>query len=235
MSRLTALGYRLDACRRSDQDRHDQPRDCRVHGRQQRCGIDRIHDRGRHRCAAGGAGENGAHAIVAADTHIGQRNPRAADLHGRRARIGGAGDHRLAALVGADAIERDIAFRRLLLAHRQRRRHGVADAHGMEEAQFLAEIDRPGPGQPGAEHRGDQAGAPHAVDDDVVEHIRFGIGRIDMCGVHVAGRGREQVDVALRDGVRQAGRLADDHFVEGAVLDKEVHGSVLHRAYLSRT
>ena len=69
----------------------------------------------------------------------------------------------------------------------------------------------------------------------MVKHIRLGIDGIDMCGVHVSGRHREQVDVALRYGMRQTGRLADDHFVEGAILDKKVHGCVLHRAYLSST
>ena len=54
----------------------------------------------------------------------------------------------------------------------------------------------------------------------MVEHIGLGIGRIDMRGVHVARYGREQVDVALRHGVRQAGRFADDQFVEGPVFDE---------------
>jgi hypothetical protein len=47
------------------------------------------------------------------------------------------------------------------------------------------------------------------LDDDMVEHVRFGIGGIDMGGIHVARDDREQVDVALRYGVRQAGRLAE--------------------------
>jgi len=55
-----------------------------------------------------GAIENGTHAIVTADTHIRQRNPRPSNLYGRCARVGGACDDRLATLVGANAIKRDI-------------------------------------------------------------------------------------------------------------------------------
>ncbi len=245
------LGHRLDLWRRADQHRNDQPGGCRVQDGQQRAGIDRIHHRRRHRGRdrsglrwgrAGGScrailgpGQQGAHGVVAADPHIGQRDPLDAHLVGRRTGKRAAGDDRLALLVGADAIERHVAFRRFLLPHRDCRSNGVADAHRVAEAHILTQIDRSRTRQFGAERGGDQARPPHSLNDDMVEHVRCGIGGIDMRRVDVARNGCEQVDVALGDRVRQAGGLADGQFVERSVLDVKVGGSIRHGHYPSST
>ncbi len=65
-------------------------------------------------------------------------------------------------------------------------RDGVADAHRAGEAKRLAEIDRTGPWQLGSQDRRDEPRAPHAMSDDPVEHVRFGIDRVEMRRIHVA-------------------------------------------------
>ncbi len=228
-------GDLLHARRRPDQDRHDQPCPCCVQGGQQRGGIDRMYHRCRHRGATSGAGQDGGRAIVTANPHIRQRDTLAPNLHVWRPREGGPGDHGFAVLVGTHAVKRYVTFFRLLLSHRHCRSDGVANRNWTAEAQILAEIDRSRTRQLGAEHGGDQPRPPHALDNDMVEHVRFGVDGIDMRGVHVACDDREQVDVALRYGVRRAGRLAEGQLVEGPVLDVGVSGFIQHQGYPSRT
>ena len=66
--------HRLDSRRRSDQDRHDQPGGA-ASSAAAATASHRMHHRRGHRGAAGGAGQNGAHAVVTADLHIRQRRP----------------------------------------------------------------------------------------------------------------------------------------------------------------
>lgn len=53
-----------------------------------------------------------------------------------------------------------------------------------------------------------------------------------MHRVHVANRRSEQVDIALHDGMGQAGALADGEFVEHAVLEIRFDGSIRCRSGL---
>jgi hypothetical protein len=105
-------------------------------------------------------------------------------------------------LVGANAIQVTSPFAGFFSTVNEGRGHGIADADRMAEAQILTEIDRARARQFGAEHGGNQAGPPHAVNDDVVEHIGLGKSRIDMGGIHIAGDGCEQIDIPLTDGMR---------------------------------
>ncbi len=231
--RAAILCHLVQPRRRADQHRDDQPGLCRGDGPEQREGIDRMDHRRHQRRTAGGARDQLMDRPMMAQSHIGQRDPRPADFLGRRPREGGAGDHRLAMLVGADGIEHHVAFFRLFLAHRQRHRDGVADADRMEKTQILAEIDRARAGQHGSQHIGDQPRPPHPMDDDVMKHVGLGIAGIHMRRVHIAGGDGEQVDIALRHGVGKTGLLADGQFVEGPVLDEESRCAV-HDGHLSR-
>ncbi len=160
----------------------------------------------------------------------GQRRPRTDHLLGRRHHFRRAGDHGFAALVLQEAVEDAGAMLGALFAQRHARRDHVADAHGAAEPQVLAEIDGAWPRQLRAEHGGDERPTPHAMRDDAVEEIGLRVGRVEMRRVHVARNDGEQFDVALGQRARQARRIADGEFVEGAVLDGRgcAHGDV-HR------
>ncbi len=62
----------------------------------------------------------------------------------------------------------------------------------------------------------------------MVEHIGAREIGVDMGGIDVTGDGREEVDVALRDGMGEAGGTADGEFVEGAVFEDAVGGGIRH-------
>jgi hypothetical protein len=76
-------------------------------------------------------------------------------------------------LVGADAVEDDmlVVIEFLLGGHRDG--DGVADRHRSRKMQGLVDQDGAGAGKLGAEHRGDQRSAPHAVGHDLAEHAAF--------------------------------------------------------------
>jgi hypothetical protein len=59
------------------------------------------------------------------------------------------------------------------------------------------------------------------IDHDVPDRLR----RLYASPVR---RGREEVDVALRYGVRQACRLADGQLVKSAVLEEKLGGAIGH-------
>src|SRR3546814_9789312 len=74
-----------------------------------------------------------------------------------RSDLGLPGDDGLTLLVHAAAVEDEDAALGLLFRHRDGCGDHVTDANRADEAQRLAEIDRPRPGQLGPEHRGDEA------------------------------------------------------------------------------
>ena len=55
--------------------------------------------------------------------------------------------------------------------------------------------------------------------DDLVEHVGFGIGGVEMGRVDVARHDREEVDIFLRQRPDRFGLIADTDLVEGSVLD----------------
>src|SRR3546814_12061096 len=110
-----------------------------------------------------------------------------------RSDLGLPGDDGLTLLVHAAAVEDEDAALGLLFRHRDGCGDHVIDANRADEAQRLAEIDRPRPGQLGPEHRGDETAAPHAMGDDPLKAIRLRKVVIEMRRVHVRSHERSVV------------------------------------------
>jgi hypothetical protein len=96
----------------------------------------------------------------------------------------------------------------------------VADPHRQREVQRLVDVHRARAGELGAQHVGDQRAAPHAVGDDLAQHRRMRVLRIDMRRVDVAGHDGVHLDVLLAQRAHQAALspIFGD-LVEGAVFD----------------
>ena len=129
-------------------------------------------------------------------------------------------DDDLSVLTDQPTIENDALIDCVLSAHRHGYHHGVAEYNGMPEVQCLAAVDCAGAWQLGAKHCGYQRAAPHAVRDDLMEHIVVGKCLIDMHRINIARHYRKQLDVFLGQRARQAGRVADFDFIEGAVFNR---------------
>ena len=63
---------------------------------------------------------------------------------------------------------------------------GVANMHGLEKLQRLAQVNRARAGKLGAQHRRNQRATQHAVGNDLVKRAALGVQHIDMRRVHVA-------------------------------------------------
>ena len=90
----------------------------------------------------------------------------------------------------------------------------------MKEPECLPKIDGTGSWQFGAEDSRDERRAPHALSNDLVEHVAAGELVVHMGRVHVAGHDGEQLDVFPGQCTRQARGLADLDLVESPVLDQ---------------
>lgn len=190
-------------------------------------------DRRQHRLGRAGMDDRGAEgrqlaclpdealvAIAALQRDLGQPGARPFHRLRRRHHRRGAVEHDLAALVGAARVEQHDPPLRPLLARRDRDGDRVARRDRLQEPQLLAEIDRAGARQPGAEHGRDQRRGPHAMGDDMAELVGRGEGGVEMRRVDVAGDGGEEVDVVAPDDAHQRGALADSDLVEGAVPEQ---------------
>ena len=154
------------------------------------------------------------------DGEFGQLDALALHLLGRREHLGFARDHLQAVLVGAQALEDHVLVVVELLLAGHLHRDGVADLHRPREAQRLADVDGAGAGELGAEDRGDQRAAPHAVGDHLVEHRRVRVLRVDVRRVDVARHDGEELDVLGAQRAGQGRAVADLDLVVGAVLDE---------------
>ena len=158
--------------------------------------------------------------IAPLQLHAGQFGARHANALGRRDHLRLAGNHRLALLVHAHAIEQDFAFPGPFLP----RRHGggdrIAHAHRPAELQRLRQVDRARPRQHGAQHRRYQRPAPHAVRDHMVKQVAGGERLVNMRRVHIARHHGEQFDIRLGQRTRNGGAVANGDIVEGAVFNK---------------
>jgi hypothetical protein len=149
-------------------------------------------------------------AVLERHAHLGQRAARALDALGRRNYRRVAGNHRLADLVGAPAVEHDAPRRFFPKRDRQFDVERVADVHGRVELERLARVAGAGPRQARAEHGGNQRRAPHAVRDDP-----GGLG--GTVRRRVARHRGEQLQVGRGERALDGGAIADDDLVEGAV------------------
>ena len=169
------------------------------------------------------------------DPHLRQRVARPLDALGRRKHGRFAGDHRLAVLVDAAAIEYETVRRLVAGGDPYGDLQRVADTHRRLERQRLPEVERPRPGQAGAEYGGDQRGTPHAVGDDALVLGRSGELGVDVRRVDVARHRGEELDVRGGQGALDRRRLADGDLVEGPVAEHlEVLGeSAGHDSHLA--
>ena len=55
--------------------------------------------------------------------------------------------------------------------------------------------------------------------DDLVEHVGFGIGSVQMRRIDIAGHYREEIDIFLRQRPDRGSLVAETDLVEGSVLD----------------
>ena len=211
------LGDRLEPHPRPDQHRHDQVCIARLERRRQRCLVAGMDHRATHGRQVVHRIEQAAHAIAITQAHVGQGRAPAHDLFFGSDHAGLAGDHFAAVLVDAAAGQGELAGGLVARGHFDRDLQGVADPDRGEEAQGLAEIDRAGPGQAGAEQGRDQRTTPHAVGNDAMESRRRGEFGIDMLRIVVAGNDREQLHVAGGQATFDAGAIADRDLGEGAV------------------
>jgi len=159
---------------------------------------------------------------------VGHLDARAPDLFRGREHLGRAADDLLAFLVDAQAVEDHALVLGILLDAGDRHRDRVAQRDGPREAQGLVEVDGAGAGQLGAQHRGDERAAPHAVAHHLVEEAFLGPLGIDVGGVHVGGHDGEELDVFGPEHAGELGTGADLEFVEGDVLHQAVIGGGVH-------
>ncbi len=139
---------------------------------------------------------------------------------GGRNHLGHAGNHLPALLVDAPAIEQDDAFFRAFFGGRNGGGDRIANTDRVAESQGLRQINRAWAGQHGAQHRGYQRAAPHAVRHDVMEHIAGGKVLVDMGRIDVTGDHGEQVDIGLGERARNGGAVANGNVVECPIFDK---------------
>ena len=194
----------------------------RLDGRAQRIGVARVGDGSGQRFAPGRGGQQSPKPRVTTELDLRQLYARPADLFGRSTDIGRTADHQFAVLVAASAIERHIRLLGMLFRHRQGRGDPVADADRMKEAQVLTEIDRARPRQLCAQDRRNQPGLQHALSDNLMKHVRIGIGGIHMGRIDVARDDGEELDVLLRHCAGQACTVADRDLIERPVLDHPI-------------
>ena len=194
---------------RSNQHRHDQFGTRCFHRTEQRRRIDRMDDRGMDWFKAACHLDQ---AFVAPaflpQFDFGKDNARPGNLFDRRNDVRGAGDDFLAVLVHSPAIEDDpVCFLDFAV---DPHRHGdrVAEADRPAKVQGLVHIDRPRTGKLCSQQGGNQRSAPHAMGHDLVEHIGFRIGLVEICRIDVPGHDRENLDVLVGEGPDQTGGIA---------------------------
>jgi hypothetical protein len=205
-----------------DQHRGDQSRfGCRRHSCD-RVRVDGVDDGGPNGLLGSGRVEQPVQMHAFVQMH-GRRHPAwPPDLLRGRQHLGRAVDDRRALLVRAQTVKHHPMTAWLLLGHRDRHDDEIAETQGPTELQGLAQIDRAGTGQLGAEQGRDQRSAPQAVRDHFMEPAALRVVLVDVGRVDVARHDREQLDVPKRQATPQRGRVADVDLVERAVLDHVV-------------
>ena len=206
---------------RADEDRAQEARFRGGDRALQRLRMDRLRE---HRRGGGQPGRAREELLVARpairDGDLGQFHALALYFLGGRQNFRLAGDHLQSILVGALAVEDDVLVVVEFLLARDLDGDGVADLYRAREAQRLADVDRARPGKLGAEHRGDERAAPHAVRDDLVEHGGVRVLGIHMRRVDVARHDGEELDVLRLERPGEDGALAELDLVVSAVLDE---------------
>ena len=95
---------------------------------------------------------------------------------------------------------------------------GVADAYGAPEIQPLRHIYRAGAGEFGAQDRGDQGAAPHAVADHLAKLAGAGELGIDVGRIDIARHQGKEVDVARAQCPHELCVITHLNLVEGLVF-----------------
>ncbi len=112
--------------------------------------------------------------------------------------LGGAGDHLLAVLIQANTGQCQPFLFFVLFGHGHPCRNRIADGDGAAEVEILMHIDCARPRELCAKHGRNQRPAPHAVGDDLVEHVALGEVLVKMCGIHIARHHCEELNILLR-------------------------------------
>ena len=209
---------------RSDKNRNNHTLCASLQRTLQRNGVAGVNDGGtdrrkRRRCLHQG----GKARATFMQVYLGQHHAGATDLFGGSYNQGLPLDHRFALLVGAETVKRDLVMFSGFGDNGNTDSDGIAKADGTAKTEVLVEVNRSRAGQFSAQHRRDQSTTPHAMGDDLVKHIGFGIIRIDMRGVHIAGHDGKQLYVIRCQSAVQHGAVTEAYFVVSPVFD-EFHG-----------
>ena len=214
---------------RSDQHRNNQSVTRGIQRAAERLLIAGMHDRAAHRFKSRAFGEQRVKAHLRIEKLDMRRDgARTPDFLRRRNHARNAADDLVAMLVHHQTIQRQPLLGVILGADGHRHSQCVANADGAREMQVLIDIDRAGPWKDGAQQRGDQSAAPHAMGDHAMEHRVVGVVSIEMRGVGVARNCGEGLNVRNGQLTREARSAADLDLVIGHVLDHGDGGNLIH-------